>query len=236
MITSGRHSRCLWGPGEGLGACSVDFFFLEFEKGEERVEKKEHGSIAKGKKQSSEVATQIAPTSHDLVFKPSGRLVRVVRGESEQEKEEKRSASRSCFCFVSRQPPSKRKRRLRPISSLRLFLFDGVQLTKIPPSLSSIQCLGALSLLRCFFGPRGILEKKKTFLFLKGRKKERKRSCELRDRSKQEERRKKFVFVSLFAVVTFFIFFFRSSRKQKQQNKHRRKSCQTPQPNPLPIT
>jgi len=26
-------------------------------------------------------------------------------------------------------------------------------LTKAPPSLSSIQCLGALSLLRCFFNP-----------------------------------------------------------------------------------
>lgn len=30
-------------------------------------------------------------------------------------------------------------------------------LTKIPPSLSNIQCLGALRRLRCFFGPRTIL-------------------------------------------------------------------------------
>lgn len=34
MITSGRHSRCLWGPGEGLGAC--DSFFLINKSREER--------------------------------------------------------------------------------------------------------------------------------------------------------------------------------------------------------
>lgn len=33
----------------------------------------------------------------------------------------------------------------------------GQERTKIPPSLSSIQCLGALSLFKCFFGPRTML-------------------------------------------------------------------------------
>ena len=32
------------------------------------------------------------------------------------------------------------------------------QRTKIPPSLSSIQCFGALSLFKCFFGPRTIFK------------------------------------------------------------------------------
>lgn len=35
----------------------------------------------------------------------------------------------------------------------------GMILTKMPPSLPSIQCLGAFKRFKCFFGPRGMVEK-----------------------------------------------------------------------------
>jgi hypothetical protein len=37
-------------------------------------------------------------------------------------------------------------------------------LTKAPPNLSSIQCLGALSLFKCFFKPRACKRRKNTAL------------------------------------------------------------------------
>ena len=58
-----------------------------------------------------------------------------------------------------RNPPPRLPRPARPGTSppQPLARFGGVpqnKLTKMPPSLSSIQCFGALILLRCFVGPR----------------------------------------------------------------------------------
>lgn len=80
-MVSGKHSRCLCGPGDGLGACA--------QRGG-----RQHDAIP-------------AETSHP--------------------------------CAANTQPGG-----------------GGEERTKMPPSLSSIQWLGAFKRFRCFFGPRGI--------------------------------------------------------------------------------
>ena len=137
-IVRGKHSRCLCGPGEGFGACAAHrhssvhqqqaLWFVWWALGSPCCPPALFG-CAMGMQPPSETA------SHDThAGAPTGGCTAF----AEDPYLAVHTNAREGVCW-----------------QLRVARFR--ERTKMPPSLSSIQCFGALSRFRCFLGPRGML-------------------------------------------------------------------------------
>jgi hypothetical protein len=144
----GRHSRCLCGPGDGLGAC-------EWRRRE--LSGRVHGLLLPCCRPPRRAPGTLWPqiqAKHDARIQTNSHqrpLAPSASGDGAQQQE-----GSCCCCRCAACPPGSFCLQ-HPLESLKRALYttsDPRTLTKMPPSLSSIQWLGAFSRFMCFLGPR----------------------------------------------------------------------------------